>query len=112
MRRRRGPGLIGTAVVVGGAAHMGAKSAQKSQAAAQQEADQNAQIAELQAQQAAAAPQAAAAAPAAPDDRRGDPEVRSVEGAGPDHRGGVRGEEEADPRHLVTPAALVALDAQ
>lgn len=64
MRRRRGPGLIGTAVVVGGAAHMGAKSAQKGQAAAQQEADQNAQIAELQAQQAAAAPQAAAAAPA------------------------------------------------
>jgi Short C-terminal domain len=52
MRRRRGPGLIGTAVVVGGAAHMGAKSAQRSQ----QEADQNAQLAELQAQQPAAAP--------------------------------------------------------
>ncbi len=34
MRGRRGPGLIGTAVVVGGAAHMGAKSAQRSQAAA------------------------------------------------------------------------------
>ena len=66
MRGRRGPGLIGTAVVVGGAAHMGAKSAQKSQAAAQQEADQNAQIAELQAQQAPAAPQQpVAAAPAA-----------------------------------------------
>ncbi len=65
---RRGPGLIGTAVVVGGAAHMGAKSAQKSQAAAQQEAAQNAQIAELQAQQAAAAaPPAAAAAPAQDD---------------------------------------------
>jgi Short C-terminal domain len=64
MLRRRGPGLIGTAVVVGGAAHMGAKSAQKSQAAAQEEADQNAQIAELQAQQAAAA---APAAPAEPD---------------------------------------------
>ena len=56
MGRRRGPGLIGTAVVVGGAAHMGAKSAQRSQAAAQQEADQNAQIAQLQAQQPAAAP--------------------------------------------------------
>jgi hypothetical protein len=71
MRGRRGPGLIGTAVVVGGAAHMGAKSAQKSQAAAQQEADQNAQIAALQAQQAQAAPQQAAApapvAPAEPD---------------------------------------------
>ncbi len=64
MRGRRGPGLIGTAVVVGGAAHMGAKSAQKSQAAAQQEAAQNAQIAELQAQQ--APPQVVAAAPAAP----------------------------------------------
>lgn len=66
MRGRRGPGLIGTAVVVGGAAHMGAKSAQKSQAAAQQEAAQNAQIAELQAQQ-TAPQQAAPAAPAEPD---------------------------------------------
>jgi Short C-terminal domain len=69
---RRGPGLLGTAVVVGGAAHMGAKSAQRSQAAAQQEAAQNAQISELQAQQAAPAPQqvapAAPAAPAEPDD--------------------------------------------
>jgi len=60
MFRRRGPGLIGTAVVVGGAAHMGAKSAQRSQAAAEQEAYQNQQIADLQAQQ------MAAAAPAAP----------------------------------------------
>jgi len=57
-----------TAAVVGGAAHMGAKSAQKGQAAAQQEAAQNAQIAELQAQQAAAAAPAAPAAPAPPDD--------------------------------------------
>jgi len=69
MRRggRRGPGLLGTAVIAGGAAHMGAKSAQKSQAAAQQEAAQNAQIADLQAQQAAAAapPQVAPAAPVA-----------------------------------------------
>ena len=66
-RRRRGPGLLGTAVVVGGAAHMGAKSAQKGQ----QEAAQNQQIADLQAQQAAAAAQppvaAPVAAPAAPD---------------------------------------------
>jgi len=68
MMRRRGPSLLTTAVVVGGAAHVGAKSAQKgaqeqanAQAAAQQEAEQSAQIAELQAQQAAAA-----AAPAAP----------------------------------------------
>jgi hypothetical protein len=57
MRRRRGPGLIGTAVVVGGAAHMGAKSAQRSQ----QEADQNAQLADLQAQQPAAPPPASPA---------------------------------------------------
>jgi hypothetical protein len=49
-------------VIVGGAAHMGAKSAQKGQ----QEAAQNQQIAELQAQQAAAAAPAPAAAPAAP----------------------------------------------
>ena len=68
MRRRRGPGLLVTAAVVGGAAHVGAKSAQKGQAAAQQEAAQNAQIAELQAQQAAAAAPAAPAAPAPPDD--------------------------------------------
>jgi len=60
-RRRRGPGLLGTAVIVGGAAHMGAKSAQKGQ----QEAAQNQQMAELQAQQAAPPP---VAAPAAPDD--------------------------------------------
>jgi len=64
---RRGPGLLGTAIVAGGAAHMGAKSAQRSQAAAQQEAAQNAQISELQSQQAAPAPQQAApAAPVAP----------------------------------------------
>jgi membrane protease subunit (stomatin/prohibitin family) len=44
---------------------MGAKSAQRSQAAGQQEAAQSAQIAELQAQQAAAA---SPAAPAEPDD--------------------------------------------
>jgi hypothetical protein len=60
-RGRRGPGLLGTAVIVGGAAHMGAKSAQKGQ----QEAAQNQQIAELQAQQAAAAAPPAAVAPAA-----------------------------------------------
>jgi hemolysin activation/secretion protein len=43
---------------------MGAKSAQRSQAAAQQEAAQNAQIAELQAQQSPTAVQPAPAAPA------------------------------------------------
>jgi len=46
---------------------MGAKSAQRSAAAAQQEADQNAQIAELQAQQPAPPAVAAPAAPAEPD---------------------------------------------
>lgn len=60
-RGRRGPGLLGTAVIVGGAAHMGAKSAQKGQ----QEAAQNQQIADLQAGQAAAAPPPVAAAPVA-----------------------------------------------
>ncbi len=64
MRGRRGPGLLGRAVIVGGAAHMGAKSAMRSQAGAQQEAAQNAQIADLQAQQQDVAP----AAPAEPDD--------------------------------------------
>jgi hypothetical protein len=61
MRRRRGPGLLGTALVVGAASNAGARSAQRSHAAAQQQADQSAQLAELQAQQ------AAAAAPAGPD---------------------------------------------
>ena len=57
-----------TAAVVGGAAHMGAKSAQKGQAEAQQEAAQNQQIADLQAQQAAAVPApAAVAAPSESD---------------------------------------------
>ena len=62
MMRRRGPGLIGTAVVVGGAAHMGAKSANK-QAAAQQQAQQDAYD-----QGVAAAQQQAAAAPAPAQD--------------------------------------------
>ncbi|MGO9754211.1 MAG: SHOCT domain-containing protein [Solirubrobacteraceae bacterium] len=69
MRRgRRGPGLLGTALVVGGAARMGTASAQRSQAAAEQEAAQNAQIADLQAQQQDAPPAAPAAAPAELDD--------------------------------------------
>jgi Short C-terminal domain len=55
MFRRRGVGLLGTAVIAGGAAHMGARSAQRSQAEADQEAMQNQQLYELQAQQAAAA---------------------------------------------------------
>jgi hemolysin activation/secretion protein len=65
MRRRSGPGLLRTALVVGAASNMGARSAQRSQAAAQQEAAQNQQIADLQAQQQSAPP--AAAAPAGHD---------------------------------------------
>ena len=57
--RRRGVGVIGTAVVVGGAAHMGAKSAQK-QAAGQEQAQQAAY------DQGVAAASQQAAAPAAP----------------------------------------------
>jgi hypothetical protein len=61
MRRRRGPGLLGTALVVGAASNMGARSAQRSHAAAQQEAAQNQQLADLQAQQQYAPPPAPAA---------------------------------------------------
>jgi Short C-terminal domain len=68
MRRRRGPGLLATAVVVGGAAHVGAKSAQKGAQAQAQEQAQNQQLAELEAQNAALAQQMAAqqAPPPAP----------------------------------------------
>jgi len=62
MMRRRGPGLIGTAVIVGGAAHMGAKSANK-QAAASEQAQQAAYD-----QGVAAAQQQVAAAPAPAQD--------------------------------------------
>ena len=66
MRMRRRP-LLGAAVVGGVAYHAGKKRNQ----AAQQEADQNAQIADLQdqqQQQQQAPPQAAPAAPAATED--------------------------------------------
>jgi membrane protease subunit (stomatin/prohibitin family) len=65
MRMRRRP-LLGAAVVGGTAYHVGKKRSQ----AAQQEEDQNAQIADLQAQQQyqQAPPQAAPAAPAADED--------------------------------------------
>jgi hypothetical protein len=61
--RRRGPGVIGTAVIVGGAAHMGAKSANK-QAAASEQAQQAAYDQGMAAaqQQAPAAPPPAAPA--------------------------------------------------
>jgi len=79
MMRRRGPSLLGVAVVAGAASHAGAKSAQKGaeqqanqQAQDQQMADLQQQNAELAAQQeqllaqqqAAAAPAPVAAAPA------------------------------------------------
>ncbi len=93
MRRRRGPSLLATAVVVGGAAHVGAKSAQKgaqeqanAQAAAQQNAEQSAQIAELQAQQAAAA-----APPAAP---AVDPKAAELQNLANLHAQGVLTDEE------------------
>lgn len=65
MMRRRGMGVIGTAVVVGGAAHMGAKSANK-QAASQEQAQQAAYDQGAAAAQQQAAAVAAAPAPAAP----------------------------------------------
>ena len=81
MMRRRGPSLLGVAVVAGAAGHMGAKSAQQGAAQQANEQAQNQQLAELEqqnaalaaqqqqllAQQAAApAPAPVAAAPAAP----------------------------------------------
>ena len=96
MRRRRGPSLLATAVVVGGAAHVGAKSAQKgaqeqaaAQAEAQMNAEQSAQIAELQAQQAAAA-----AAPAAPAAAAADPTTAQLENLAKLHAQGVLTDEE------------------
>jgi len=82
MMRRRGPSLLGVAVVAGAASHAGAKSAQKGaeqqanqQAQDQQMADLEQQNADLAAQQqtllaqqqAAAAAPAPVAAPAQPD---------------------------------------------
>ena len=80
MRRRRGPSLLGVAVVAGAAGHMGAKSAQKGAQQQANEQAQNQQLAELEQQnaalaaqqqmllqqRAAAAPAPVAAAPAAP----------------------------------------------
>lgn len=93
MRRRRGPGLLMTAAVVGTAAHVGASSANKSaqaqanaQAQAQQSADQSQQIAELQAQQAAMA--APAAAPAV------DPMMAELQNLANLHTSGILSDEE------------------
>jgi len=67
MMRRRGVGVIGTAVVVGGAAHMGAKSANK-QAAASEQAQQTAYDQGVAAASQQAAPAPAPAAPAELED--------------------------------------------
>lgn len=95
MRRRRGPGLLMTAAVVGTAAKVGTSSANKSaqaqanqQAQNQQLADQSAEIAALQAQQAQApAPAPAAAAPAGID-------IAQLKQLGELHTAGVLSDEE------------------
>ena len=84
MMRRRGMGVIGTAVVVGGAAHMGAKSANK-QAAGQEQAQQAAYD-----QGVAAAQQQAVAAPAPAQD---DP-MAEVEKLAQMHAAGILTDEE------------------
>ena len=96
MRRRRGPSLLGTAVVVGGAAKVGASSANK-QAQAQANAQatnaqlqaQSQEIAQLQAQQAAAS--AAPAAPAAPAE---DPMMAQLQKLSALHSAGILSDEE------------------
>ena len=93
MRRRRGPSLLGTAVVVGGAAKVGASSANK-QAQAQANAQatnaqlqaQSQEIAQLQAQQAAAP-----AAPAAPAE---DPMMAQLQKLSALHSAGILSDEE------------------
>jgi len=97
MRRRRGPGLLMTADVVGTAAHVGASSAQK-QAAAQQNAaatqqqmaQQQAEIAALQAQQQAGAAPAAAAPAAVP----ADPMMAQITNLASLHAAGVLSDDE------------------
>jgi len=99
MRRRRGPGLLMTAAVVGTAASVGTSHANKKAAAQQQDAytqqqlaDQNAQIAALEAQQAAAAaPAPVAAAPAAP---AVDPVMAQLTNLASLHAAGILSDEE------------------
>ena len=92
MRRRRGPGLLMTAAVVGGAAHMGAKSANKQAAAQAQEQAEQQQIAELQAQQAAMAAAPVAAAPAAAP--AADPMMAELQNLANLHTSGILSDEE------------------
>ena len=91
MRRRRGPGLLMTAAVVGGAAHMGAKSANKQAAAQAQEQAEQQQIADLQAQQAAMAAAPVAAAPAAAP---ADPMMAELQNLANLHTSGILSDEE------------------
>jgi multidrug resistance efflux pump len=79
-----------TAAVVGGAAHMGAKSANKQAQAQANEAAQSEQIAELQAQQAAMAAPVAAAPAAAP----ADPMMAELQNLANLHTSGILSDEE------------------
>ncbi|MFV2062721.1 MAG: SHOCT domain-containing protein [Chloroflexota bacterium] len=94
MRRRRGPSLLATAVVVGGAAHVGASSANKKAQAQANEDAQNQQIAELQAEQAAAAAPPPAATPAAPAAPAVDPTTAELQKLASLHSQGILTDEE------------------
>ena len=103
MRRRRGPGLVGTALVVGGASYVGTKaaasSAQKSAQEQAQEQAQNQQLAELQAQNAAlqqqmAAPQTAPPAPAPAPAAPAGIDMEQLKQLGELHTAGVLSDEE------------------
>ena len=96
MRRRRGPGLVGgvarTAVVVGTATAVSGRVARR---------QQNRYAAEDQQQQAASQPRRHRAAPVAEEPGTwGARAPRRPARPGHPHPGGVRGEEEAGPRHL------------
>ena len=94
MRRRRGPSLLGVAVVAGGAAHVASKSANKSAQAEANEAAQNQQIADLQAQQAAAAAAAPAPAPAPAAAPAVDPTTAELQKLASLHSQGILTDEE------------------
>ena len=102
MRRRRGPGLLMTAAVVGTASHVGAASAQKqaaaqqnAQATQQQLAQQQADIAALAAQQqAATVPAAPVAAPIAAPVAAADPLIAQIQNLASLHAAGILSDEE------------------
>jgi len=101
MRRRRGPGLLMTAAVVGTASHVGAKSAQKSQAAGADQAEMAGKAAaydEMQQQQAieaaAAAAVAAQSVPAPPPPAGGEDSVAQLQQLAELHTQGILTDEE------------------